>query len=112
MKTSPSLAREPTGRPTVLPECPGAKRPNLSRFIGFSLTLLGTFRPQCAECTDRNACRGGFQTRPYTSRNLRAIAQSCTPFAAPRSIHNFRGYAFLHNFRFFVKNFFHSGDVR
>ena len=44
--------------------------------------FAGTFRARCAECTDRNACRGGFQTRPYTSRNLRAFARSCAPFAA------------------------------
>src|ERR1700730_12458880 len=72
MKTSPSLLREPRGRPVMLPQWPRAKRPSLSRCIDFCLANVAELRAPCSA----------------------------------RSIHNFGGCAFIHKFRFFVKNFF------
>src|SRR3984893_19069386 len=72
MKTSPSLLREPRGRPVILPQWPRAKRPSLSRCIDFCLANAAELRAPCSA----------------------------------RSIHNFGGCAFIHKFRFFVKNFF------
>src|ERR1700730_15466736 len=73
MKTSPSLLREPRGRPVILPQWPRAKRPSLSRCIDFCLANVAELRAPCSA----------------------------------RSIHTFEGCAFIHEFRFFVKNFFH-----
>jgi hypothetical protein len=157
MKTSPSLLREPRGRPVMLPQWPRAKRPSLSRCIDFCLANVAGLRAPCsARLVGRNS-EAYSATRPRRSlervnrhpqnrwklwpltglsafvcphgrssaarlarlraewRNtlrycaLRAaqMSQNCARLAVQVQSHNFGGCAFIHKFRFFVKNFFH-----
>ena len=67
MKTSPSLLREPRGRPAMLPQWPRAKRPSLSRCIHFSLANVAELRAPCsARLVGRNS-EAYSATRPRRS---------------------------------------------
>jgi hypothetical protein len=67
MKTSPSLLREPSGRPVMLPQWPRAKRPSLWRCIDFSLGLLA------------RAC--AVQRKRYTVRSDEHALLCASPYA-------------------------------
>src|SRR6202022_1540878 len=67
MKTSPSLLREPRGRPVMLPQWPRAKRPSLSRCIDFCLAKVAELRAPCsARLVGRNS-EAYSATRPRRS---------------------------------------------
>src|ERR1700738_1173623 len=67
MKTSPSLLREPRGRPVMLPQWPRAKRPSLSRCIDFCLANAAELRAPCsARLVGRNS-EAYSATRPRRS---------------------------------------------
>src|ERR1700737_2207397 len=67
MKTSPSLLREPRGRPVMLPQWPRAKRPSLSRCIDFCLANVAGLRAPCsARLVGRNS-EAYSATRPRRS---------------------------------------------
>src|ERR1700694_1435260 len=106
MKASPSLLREPRGRPVMLPEWPRAKRPSLSRCIDFS-----SLCSRVAGAVQRKPCavRSGEQAFLCASPAHKSCANAAelrAPCSA-RSIHNFGGCAFIQKLRFFVKHSFH-----